>query len=74
LAAYSVAAIISSGLEYARRLRDQSRFNESVLKDLELRVWRIAVVWEQVLAGDIEDLMEDLALEETARFPDSMPE
>jgi hypothetical protein len=71
--AYAVAAILSSSLEYLRRWRDQGRFSESTLRDLELRAWRIAVGWEQVLAGDIEDLKEDLALEEAARFPKSVP-
>ena len=68
-AAYSVAAILSSTLEYARRWRDQGRFDVSVLSDLGMFAWRIAFAWEQVLAGDIEDLTENLALEEAARFP-----
>jgi hypothetical protein len=68
-----VAAILSSSLEYARCWRDQGRFKESVLRDLDLRAWRIALAWEQVLAGDIADLIEDLALEEAARFPKSVP-
>jgi hypothetical protein len=67
-AAYGVAGILSSSLEYTLRWREKGRFDESVLKDLELAAWRIALVWEQVLAGDVEDLMEDLALEEAARF------
>lgn len=68
-AAYSVAAILSSSLEYSRRWRDQGRFDESVLSALDMYAWRIAFAWEQVLAGDIEDLTENLAREEAARFP-----
>ena len=69
--AYSLAAILSSSLEYVRRWRDQGRFDESTLRDVELRVWRIAVAWEQVLAGDVEDILDNLAVEERARFPTS---
>ena len=65
---YAIAGILSSSLEYTLRWREKGRFNESVLRDLEHAAWRIACAWEQVLAGDIEDLMEDLALEEAARF------
>jgi hypothetical protein len=66
--AYAVASILSSGLEHCRRWRDEARFSESVLKDLELRLWRIALAWEQVLAGDSLQLHEDVAREEAARF------
>ena len=61
--------IAPTGIEFG----DGSRLllDESVLRDVELRVWQIAVAWEETLAGDIEDLIEDLALEERARFPGS---
>src|SRR5688572_16039919 len=38
--AYTVVAILGSGLEYARRWRDEGRFNESLLRDLDLHIWR----------------------------------
>jgi hypothetical protein len=63
-----MASILSSGLEHCRRWRDEARFSESVLKDLELMLWRIALAWEQVLAGDSLQLLEDVAHEEAARF------
>ena len=67
-AAYSVAAILSSSLENSRRWRDQGRFDESVLRALDMCAWRIAFAWEQALAGDVDDLIENVALEEAARF------
>jgi hypothetical protein len=72
-AAYTVASMLSSGLEYSRRWRDEARFDESILRDLELSLWRIALAWEQVLAGDSEDLMEDVTLEQAGRFPKPLP-
>jgi hypothetical protein len=72
-AAYALAVLLSSSLEYTRRWREQGRFDESTVGDLDRRAWRIALAWEQVLAGDIQDLKKDLAFEEAARFPKQVP-
>lgn len=56
--AYSVACIIEGCLRYHRRWSANHLFSDDVLQALLIGTHRIALCWEQVLAGDITDLLE----------------
>jgi hypothetical protein len=55
---YSVSGIISSGLRYRRRWSRNGRFDSSICDWLEDSTYRIAYAWDQVIAGDIDDILE----------------
>jgi hypothetical protein len=56
--AYPVACIVEAGLESHRRWSREATFDQSVRDDLEELVHRTSYAWCQVLAGDIDDLVE----------------
>jgi hypothetical protein len=57
-AAYPVACIIEAGLESHRRWSREATFDQSIRDELEELVHRVSYAWCQVLAGDIDDLLE----------------
>jgi hypothetical protein len=56
--AYSIALIIDEGLEYHRRWSREATFTQAFRDQLEELVHRVAFAWCQVLASDIDDLLE----------------
>jgi hypothetical protein len=60
--AYPIACIIEAGLEFHRRWSLEATFDQSIRDELEELVHRVSYAWAQVLAGDIDDLVEGFAL------------
>ena len=60
--AYSVACIIQCCLGFYREWSAKGWFSDDVLKALMIGTHRIAYSWEQLLAGDISDLLEGFEL------------
>ena len=56
--AYSVSGIITSGLHYHRSWSRTGRIQSSVCNLLEDSIYKIAYAWDQVLAGDMDDILE----------------
>jgi hypothetical protein len=56
--AYFVSGIISGCLDYHRTWTESRKFDAATLTSLEVAVHKIAVAWDQVLAGDVSDLLE----------------
>jgi hypothetical protein len=56
--AYSVSGILVDGLRYHRQWVRESLFEDADRGALADAVFRIAFAWDQVLAGDIDDIME----------------
>ena len=56
--AYSIALIIDEGLDYHRRWSREATFTQAFRDQLEELVHRVAFAWCQVLASDIDDLLE----------------
>ena len=57
--AYSVSGIISSGISYFRQWSKEQHFTTEVRDELIEGIHRISFAWDQVLAGDIDELLED---------------
>jgi hypothetical protein len=62
-AAYSISGIIVGGLEYHRRWSTSGFIDQKKLNMLEEAIHKIAYAWDQVLAGDIDDLTEGFDLD-----------
>jgi hypothetical protein len=58
--AYAVSGIIVDGLRYQRRWEQEGLFGQQERDALREAVYRIAFVWDQVLAGDVENLLEGI--------------
>jgi hypothetical protein len=56
--AYPIACVIEAGLEFHRRWSREAIFDQSVRDELEELVHHTSYAWCQVLAGDIDDLLE----------------
>jgi hypothetical protein len=56
--AYPIALIVEGGLKYHRRWSRDAIFTQAFRDDLEKLVHRVSFAWCQVLAGDIDDLLE----------------
>jgi len=56
--AYTVSGIVCSGIRWHRSWSQNQRFTATELCALETAVHKIAYAWDQVLAGDISDLLE----------------
>lgn len=56
--AYSVSGIVTSGISYLRQWSREQRFSIEARDRLLEAIHRIAFAWDQVLAGDINDLLE----------------
>ncbi len=65
--AYPVACIIDEGLEYHRRWSRGATFTQAFRDQLEELVHRVSYAWEQVLASDIDILLEGFDLLEGLR-------
>lgn len=60
--AYPIACIVEAGLESHRRWSRDAIFDQSLRDELEELVHRVSYAWCQVLAGDIDDLVEGFDL------------
>ena len=60
---YPVSGIISKILLYYRKWQRSNLFSSSVHDALLDAVLKIAYAWDQVLAGDIDDILEGLDIE-----------
>jgi hypothetical protein len=56
--AYPIACVIEAVLKSHRRWSLQATFDQSVRDELDELVHRTSYAWCQVLAGDIDDLLE----------------
>ncbi len=56
--AYSVSGIVASGISYFRQWSLKQRFSTDIRCFLIEAIHRIAFAWDQVLAGDVNDLQE----------------
>ena len=56
--AYPIACIVEAGLESHRRWSREATFDQSIRDELEELVHRVSYAWGQVLAGDIDNLVE----------------
>jgi hypothetical protein len=56
--AYTVSGIIASGLRYHRLWSRTGKFAASDSNLLADEIYRIAYAWDQVLAGDMDDILE----------------
>jgi len=61
-AAYAVACIITSGVEFHLWVVDNVAADGSAALEIGTNLWRISCAWEAVLAGDIDSLPEHLEL------------
>ena len=59
---YPISEIISGILLRYRKWQRGNLFSQSILDSLIGAALKIAYVWDQVLAGDIDDLFEDLEI------------
>jgi hypothetical protein len=59
---HPIAAVAAIATTLARAMIDHPEGREILLWS----AWRIACAWEAVLAGDIDDILEHCALEESA--------
>jgi hypothetical protein len=62
--AYTVAAVITSGVEHFLLLVGDSATDASAALAMGRDLWRVSCAWEAVLAGDIDSLPEHVELEE----------
>ena len=62
---YAVSGIIVDGLRYHIKWTRRSMFTAEIRNALERSIYLISYAWDQLLAGDVEDLVEfaDLELE-----------
>jgi len=60
--AYSISGILAGGIEYHLRWSRKRQVDAEVLDSLILELGRIAYAWDQVLAGDISDILEGFEL------------
>lgn len=60
---YAISGIISAGLRFHREWSRNGRIDSSICRSLEDATYRIAYAWEQVLAGDIDDILEGLDID-----------
>ncbi len=58
--AVPVSGIVSPGLAYHAKWTREGRFGVEALNSLSDAVSRIAVAWDMVLAGDLDDLVKEL--------------
>jgi hypothetical protein len=58
--AYAVSGIIVEGLRYLRRWERDRLFGPHERDALAEAVHRVAYAWDQVLAGDVENLLEGI--------------
>jgi hypothetical protein len=65
--AYCVSGILSGSIAFHRRWAKKTLFPVEELESLEASVHMISYAWDQLLAGDIDDLQEDWRLSEWAR-------
>jgi hypothetical protein len=56
--AHSVSGIIEGCLDFHRRWAESQKLDAATLASLEMALHKIAFAWNQVLAGDISDLLE----------------
>ena len=56
--AYSISGIITGGLRQYLDWSGSSLVTENVLKEIGDSVLRISYAWDQVLAGDVSDILE----------------
>lgn len=56
--AYSITCIISRGMELLRLWSRKNQFTAEVHETLAEAIHRIAYAWEEVLAGDMDDILE----------------
>jgi hypothetical protein len=55
---YAISGIISGILLHYRRWQRRNLFGQSIYDSLLNAALKIAYAWDQVLAGDIDDLLE----------------
>jgi hypothetical protein len=60
--AYPIACIVEAGLESHRRWSREAIFDQSIRDELEELVHRVSYAWCQLLAGDIDNLVEGFEL------------
>ena len=60
--AYSVSGIISGGLTLHLKLTRMRQLDPDSLMQLGLDLCRIAYAWDQILAGDVSDILEGFDL------------
>jgi hypothetical protein len=60
---YAVSGLMSQCLDYVAFKKKNPVMREQLLK----LCWKIAVAWDAVLAGDIDNISEHVELEETCR-------
>ncbi|HBE71817.1 MAG TPA: hypothetical protein DDW52_27045 [Planctomycetaceae bacterium] len=60
--AYFVSGIISGGLMHQLRLNRSRHLDPDSLTQLSLELCKIAYAWDQVLAGDVSDILEGFDL------------
>ncbi|HZN69573.1 MAG TPA: hypothetical protein VFB66_30135, partial [Tepidisphaeraceae bacterium] len=58
--AYAVSGIIASGIRYHRRWSRRSTFDAPVLDAVEDATYCVALAWDQVLAGDVDELRREI--------------
>ncbi len=64
--AYALSGMMSRCLEAIMRLRRQGSLEAAY--DLAQAAWRIALGFDQVFAGDIEGIVQNVRIEENLRF------
>jgi len=60
--AYPISGILAGGIEYHLRWSRKRQVNAEVLDNLIFDLGRIAYAWDQVLAGDVSDILEGFEL------------
>ncbi len=56
--AYSMSGIISRGLQYHLKWMRANAFDPGTLDGLEASLSKIAYAWDQILVGDMNDILE----------------
>jgi len=61
--AYPMAGILSRSIEFHRKWSKQKQYDTVTLDSLEHAIHSIAFAWDQVLAGDVDDILEGFDLD-----------
>lgn len=61
--AYSVSGILSEGMMYHLKWSRKGQLDAQVLEYLSCELCRIAHAWDQILAGDVTDILEGFDIE-----------
>ena len=64
---YALSQIIHECWQYFREWQELQQFEPLVLQQLSLTVWEISCAWIAVLAGDIDEIAEDVEHERMVR-------